>query len=203
MKKLKILLLTDRLSLGGAETHILSLYGALVACGHSVLVVSSGGELSEGIPHINIDLSSRSPLMLLKGYFRLRSLILNEKFDVVHVHARLPALVASLALHGLNIPLVTTVHARFRVDPIRRRLSTWGFRSVAVSEDLRIYLTQNYGILPENITVIENGVKFQAPCEPLLEKEKFKICFLSRLDSDCSLSAELLLSIALRLSKKH
>ena len=205
MKRLKILLLTDRLSFGGAETHILSLYSALISRGHSVTVVSSGGELSGRVSHINIDLSLRSPLTLIRGYFRLRALILREKFDLVHAHARLPALIASLALRGLNIPLVTTVHARFRVDKFRRALSAWGFRSIAVSEDLRFYLTQNYAILPENVTVIENGVEFKDLPESSLitDRKKFKICFLSRLDGDCSLCAELLLSIAPRLFERY
>ena len=205
MKKLKILLLTDRLALGGAETHILTLYNALTARGHYVIVASSGGTLSTCIRHVNIDLCSRSPLSLIRGYFRLRSLILSEGFDIVHAHARLPSLIASLALHGLSLPLLTTVHARFKVDPLRRALSAWGFRSLAVSEDLKLYLTQNYKIAPENVTVIENCVEFKEFRKPLnLSCEKtFKICFLSRLDSDCSLCAELLLSLAPRLYKKY
>ena len=137
MKKLKILLLTDRLALGGAETHILTLYNALTARGHYVIVASSGGTLSTCIRHVNIDLCSRSPLSLLRGYFRLRSLILSEGFDVVHAHARIPSLIASLALHGLSLPLLTTVHARFRANGMRRRLSHWGYAAVAVSHDLR------------------------------------------------------------------
>ena len=205
MKKLKILLLTDRLSLGGAETHILSLCRALTSRGHTVVVASSGGELSENVPHVKLDLSAPSPRRLIRGYFRLRSLILREKFDLVHAHARLPALVASLALRGSDVPLVSTAHARFKADPLRRALSTWGFRSVAVSEDLRFYLTRTYGISPENIAVVENGVDFKAAkaLSPFSPKEKFTILFLSRLDADCSLCAELLVSLAPRLLQKY
>ena len=61
-KNLKILLLTDRLSLGGAETHILSLYNELCALGHSVTVISSGGALSDRLRHVRLDLASHSPL---------------------------------------------------------------------------------------------------------------------------------------------
>ena len=202
-KKLKILLLTDRLALGGAETHIISLYRSLVSRGHSVLVVSSGGVLANDVRHEKIDLSSHSPLSLIRGYFALRSLISREQFDVIHAHARLPALIASLAVRHKGIPLLTTAHARFRVDPVRRRLSAWGFRSVAVSEDLRVYLTSKYSVPAENISVIENGLDFSSYKSRRSEREELNILFLSRLDRDCSLSAELLCSIAPRLAMRY
>ena len=206
-KKLKILLLTDRVGIGGAETHILSLYRALSDLGHSVTVVSGGGELSEKMRHINIDLSRRSPIKLISGYFALLSLVKREKFDLIHAHARLPALIASLVAKKMKIPLVTTVHARFKVDFLRRKLSSWGFRSVAVSEDLKLYLSEHYSVCSENITVIENGVDFstygKARASTLDCKIPFKLAFLSRLDSDCSLCAELLCDVAPRLFERY
>lgn len=202
-KNLKILLLTDRLSLGGAETHILSLYNELCALGHSVTVISSGGALSDRLRHVRLDLASHSPLTLLRGYFALRSLVLREGFDLIHAHARLPALVASLVARQLRIPLVTTVHARFRLCGLRRVLSSWGFRSVAVSEDLREYLIKNYNISAEAVTVIENGVDFTKKAKHSKKNHSPTVLFLSRLDSDCSLCAELLCKIAPRLCESY
>ena len=196
MKRLKILLVTDRLSRGGAETHLISLYSELTLLGHSVTVVSSGGELSSLVRHVSIDLCSHSLKKLFSGYFALRSLVLREDFDLIHAHARLPALIASIVARECKIPLVTTVHARFRTDRLRRSLSVWGFRSVAVSEDLRLYLSRSYSIPSENITVIENGIDFSKYRPTDLEKKELRILFLSRLDKDCSLSAELLCDIA-------
>ena len=206
-KKLKILLLTDRLGVGGAETHILSLYSALSSLGHFVTVVSSGGELSKNVRHVTIDLSAHSPLRVIRGYFALRSLAISEGFDIIHAHARLPALIGSWVAKSLKIPLVTTAHARFRLDFLRRRLSAWGFRSVAVSEDLRIYLTQAYSVSADNITVIENGIDFSRYSNShkvdFSGEGAFNLLFLSRLDSDCSLPAELLCDIAPRLFRRY
>lgn len=202
-KKLKILLLTDRLSLGGAETHITSLYHGLSALGHSVTVASSGGVLADGLHHVHIDLASHSPSALIRGYFALRSLILREGFDIIHAHARLPALIASLVTRRLKIPLVTTVHARFKLNGLRRSLSSWGFRSVAVSEDLRAYLINSHKIPLESITVIENGVDFNAKISSNTKSCAPTILFLSRLDGDCSLCAELLCKLAPRLCEKY
>ena len=202
-KRLKILLLTDRLALGGAETHIISLYRALAARGHDVLIASSGGALAGDVRHIKINLSSHSPLSLMRGYFTLRSLLSREKFDVIHAHARLPALIASLVAREKSIPLLTTAHARFKVDPLRRRLSAWGFRVSSVSEDLRVYLTDKYSIPAENITVIENGLDFSEYKSVLPMRGRLNLLFLSRLDRDCSLCAELLCAIAPRLALRY
>ena len=206
-KRLKILLLTDRLSLGGAETHVISLYHLLTSLGHSVTVVSSGGALADGIRHVSIDLCSRSPIKIIRGYFRLRRFARREGFDLIHAHARLPAFIGSWVANSLSVPLVTTAHARFKIDFLRRRLSKWGFRTIAVSEDLRLYLSQCYSIPAECVTVIENGIDF-GRYEGKFERDfradgELNLIFLSRLDKDCSLCAELLCDIAPLLAKKY
>ncbi len=198
MKKLKILLITDTLELGGAQTHVLTLYNSLKDAGHDVFTVSRGGELSKNINHVPIDLCSHSPITLIRSFFALRSLIKREKFDILHAHARIPALFAHLISKLYSIPLVCTAHARFKVTPLKKRLSFWGDKTIAVSEDLRLYLTKSYEIPPENITVIENGLDTSifspASCE-----NPYHVLFLSRLDTDCSLCASLLCELAPRL----
>lgn len=206
-KALKILLLTDKLSLGGAETHILTLYRSLTELGHSVTVASSGGLLSKNVNHVRIDLASRSPARLISGFFSLFFLIRREGFDIIHAHSRLPALFASFISRLLKIPFVTTAHARFKFDPFRRALSRWGDYSIAVSEDIRLYLIRACSLSPHRITVIENAVDFSRfPPLPTPEKSstrEIKLLFLSRLDSDCSICAELLCKLAPRLFTRY
>ena len=67
-KPLKILILTDKLSLGGAETHILTLCSGLEALGHSVTVISSGGALENTVRHKKIDIE------IYQIYFRNKSI---------------------------------------------------------------------------------------------------------------------------------
>ena len=202
MKKLKILLLTDTMDVGGAQTHVLSLYHTLTEAGHAVTVISRGGELSKNINHKQINLASRSPFTLCSSFFLLLSFIKREKFDLLHAHARVPALFAHIISRLCSIPLVCTAHARFKVDKIRKKLSFWGDKTIAVSEDLCLYLTKNYQISPQNIAVIENGLdtsRFSpAPCE-----DPYHVLFLSRLDSDCSLCASLLCELAPALRARY
>ena len=202
MKKLKILLLTDTMNIGGAQTHILSLYRSLTEAGHTVIIASCGGELSKNINHKQINIASHSPITLFLSFFSLLSFIKQEKFDILHAHARIPALLAHLISHLCSIPFVCTAHARFKVDKIRKKLSFWGDKTIAVSEDLRLYLTKNYQISPQNIAVIENGLdtsRFPScACD-----DPYHILFLSRLDSDCSLCASLLCELAPTLRARY
>ena len=200
---MKLLFLTDKMDIGGAETHVFTLISSLAKMGHEITLASSGGSLAKrlshelSVPHITLPLDRLSPVRLLICYIRLRHLVKRCGFDLVHSHARLPSLLASLALGRTQIPLVTTVHARFSSRGIRRRLSRWGALSIAVSEDLGQYLISQYKIAPENITVIPNGIDLErfAP-RPQGIPHPLRIGFLSRLDSDCSLGAHLLCSIA-------
>lgn len=53
---------------------------------------------------------------------------------------------------------VTTVHGVYKKIPVAERLTDWGDRSLVVSDDVRKYLTEEYGIKPENISVTVNGI---------------------------------------------
>ena len=97
---MKILMLTDRLDCGGAETHIASLAEELSDRGHSVCVASSGGRIAEGlaamgIKHERIALDSHSPIKLIIASKRLDRLVRNEDFHILHAHSRIAAYIAS------------------------------------------------------------------------------------------------------------
>ncbi|MBQ7392033.1 MAG: glycosyltransferase, partial [Clostridia bacterium] len=205
---MKILILTDRLDLGGAETHIAQLAQTLFERGETVFLASSGGITADrlkkiGIPQIDMPLGTHSPLQCLLLRRRLRAFIKREKIDVAHAHARVPALL----MHGvrrLGCAEIVTVHAKFRAGLLRRLLSQWGEQSIAVSEDLRTYLHNVYGIPMQRIAVIPNGIDLSL-FSPNVKREAsdvLKILFASRLDEDCSLGAELLCEIAPALSKQ-
>ena len=204
---MKILILTDRLGIGGAETHIAQLAQALWEHGEEVFVASIGGATADrlqeiGIPQIHLPLATHSPFEWLRLRRKLRALIAKEKFDVLHAHARVPALL----IHGmrrLGCAEIVTVHARFRAGFLRRILSRWGEKSIAVSEDLRAYLHNVYKIPMQRITVIPNGIDLShfTPNTKKETSDTVHILFASRLDEDCSLGAELLCEIAPDLAK--
>lgn len=202
---MKILLLSAAMDCGGAETHVFTLAKQLYRRGHQITVASSGGALAErlesmGIPHIRI------PFQRLRSIPHagrlLRRLLKQQPFDIIHAHARIPALIADSLAKKAGIPLIVTVHARFRVTPVLRRLSRWGNSSIAVSEDLRQYLRENYDIPLRNITVIPNGI--ECPPAPIVSacEDKLRLFFCSRLEADCSDAAQLLCRVAPRLKQE-
>ena len=201
---MRILLLTASLDRGGAETHVFSLAAALAARGHGVTVASAGGALAReltrtGARHVTLPLDRRDPAALLLSRRGLWRLIRSEDFAIIHSHARIPSLLVDSLARRAGIPLVTTVHARFQSGGLRRRLSRWGTATVAVGEDLKQYLCEEYGIAAERIRVIPNGIDVDrfSPMPPAAQgSDKLCLVSMSRLDRDCSRVAFLLCRIA-------
>lgn len=203
---MKILMLCDRLALGGAETHIFELCRALMASGHTVLAASAGGEYADalmalGVRHTTLPMTKLSPLSLVLAERGLLRLLLREKPDVVHAHARIPARLAKAPCRRLRIPLVTTAHWVFRADGWRRHLSSWGDITLAVSEDIRAYLLKEYRLPPANVRLTRNGIdtrlfRPKKVKEAALPPEGARVVHISRLDRGRSACAEALLAIA-------
>lgn len=204
---MKILMLTESMGRGGAETHVLTLASLLARSGHAVYVASGGGALvdalgASGVSHVDLPLGSHSPFDILKCRRVLRRMLGGGGFDIVHSHSRLASVIASGLAKKYGVGLVCTVHARFRVTPLRRRIAKWGRYTIAVSEDLKQYLVEEYAKAPENITVIPNGVDRDVFYPGDRDSnDKMRIAFLSRLDDDSSLGAHLLCEIAPRLCR--
>ena len=201
-------MLTDRMDAGGAQTHIITLAKSLRERGHKIAVMSEGGEgasaLSRsGIEHVRAPLASHSPIDLLVSYARVRRIARLLCADVIHSHARLPALIGSLAAKRLRLPTVSTAHAMFKLGYIRKKLSRWGTLCCAVSEDIKQYLCESYGVPPDNIRICPNGIdtRLFSPSNAK-NADGLHIVFMSRLDGDCSLTAHLLCELAPRLSRE-
>ncbi len=197
---MKILMLTDRLAIGGAETHISELCRALRRKGHEVSLAAATGAFftrlaDEGFRLYPLPLDSKDPRALRRSRQGISHLLDTEHFDIVHAHARLPAFLAAPLCKRRGIPFVCTAHWVFESRGLRGRLSRWGERSFAVSEDVREYLVREYGLAPEQITVIRNGIDTEAfPVRP--RSFGGRILHVSRLDAGRSACAEALLSCA-------
>jgi glycosyltransferase involved in cell wall biosynthesis len=157
-----VLLAAMALDLGGAETHVISLAHELHRRGHRVVVVSAGGRLvtrltERGIPHLYAPLASHSPVDMARAYWILRQIIQTHQIGLVHAHARIPAWLVSLALKGRSVPFVTTYHGVYKAGFPWRYLTTFGQRTIAVSDDVREHLVQRLGAPEAQIRTIPNG----------------------------------------------
>lgn len=199
------------MEIGGAETHVLELCRALKNRGHEILIASNGGayekELeNQNIKHFKVPLHNKKIPNLIKSYKLLEKIIIENKIKLVHAHARIPAFLCGLLYKKLHFRFVTTAHWIFKASFPFNILTNWGEKSLAVSNDIKKYLIDNYKINEENITVTINGIdtnKFSDAVnyediikEFNLDKNKKHIVCVSRLDKDRSLCAHKLLDIA-------
>ena len=207
---LRILLMADGMNAGGAETHIETLARGLMGRGHTVVLFSEGGAvadrlLRDGIRTFTAPHVGRNPFRFFAARYQLRRLIRTERFDVLHAHTRMTALISRKICipcgrkHAKFVRIVT-VHARFRTSPLFRALCDWGDRTIAVSEDLRAYVADAYRVPAECVDVIPNGVDTARFCPPSAERDRspVRVLFVSRLDADCSAGALLLCEVAAR-----
>ena len=204
---MKVLLLAGKMENGGAETHIFELASGLIKRGHSVTLASSGGRCArelekKGVSCATLIMHKRSLIALMRAYAGLYRLISEESFQIVHAHTRLTAFLAHGICKRKGVPLVTTAHAKFRMGMATDVLSKWGEATVAVSQDIKQHLVRQGKVYADNVTVIPNGIDTDL-FSPNGRETEPKICFLSRLDSDCSATAYALCRIAADVAQRY
>ena len=218
----KVLLATMSLGIGGAETHIVELALELQRRGYDVAVASNGGvyvaDLDKaGIKHHIVPMDRRSLLCMIQSYIKMHKIIKREKPDIVHAHARIPGFICGL-LHKNKASskkrhtfgFVTTAHWVFDVSGSLRYLTNWGQKTLAVSEDIKQYLIDNYGIPARDILVTINAInteKFSPDTDAQRIMSEFSldpkrpiICNVSRLDDSAAAATRILIEIAPKLN---
>ena len=205
-----ILLSLMQLNIGGAETHVVELAKELKRKGFNIIVTSNGGvyvkELEEaGIKHYRVPLQNKNPLNMIKAARLLKKIIKDEKIDLVHSHARIPSFILGKLHKRMKFPFVTTAHWVFNTSYGLKYITDWGEKTVAVSEDIKTYLMDNYHVPEGDINVTINGIdtnKFSPDTDWTDIKEELEIkndetviTYVSRLDESRSLVAKQLIEV--------
>lgn len=205
---MKVLLSLMKLDIGGAETHVVELAKELKRRGWEVIVTSNGGayvpELeAAGIVHYIVPLQNKNPKNVASAFKRLRHIIEDEKVDIVHSHARIPSFILGRLWKKMKFPFVTTAHWVFTTKYGLKYITDWGQKTLAVSEDIKKYLMDNYKIPESDITVTINGIDTErfSPntdkkpvCDEFgLKDEDNVIVYVSRMDESRSLVAHQLI----------
>ncbi|MDD5944535.1 MAG: polysaccharide pyruvyl transferase CsaB [Clostridia bacterium] len=216
-KKYKILMTTMGLNIGGAETHIVELSKELKKRGYDVMVASNGGvyvdELKEaGIKHFDVPLNTRNIGKMRTSLKLLRKIIIDEKVDIVHSHARIPGFITGILHRSMDFTFVTSAHWVFNTAHGLKYLTNWGQKVVAVSEDIKQYLIDNYHTPEKDIYVTINGIdtdKFSPDVsgEDIIKEFSLNsgspiVSYVSRMDADRAMVAEQLIDCAERLDRE-
>lgn len=169
---LRILHVIDTLEVGGAQRHLLSLIGALHACGHHCLIATSGEARLGGIEEIEVvslareSISHRLPLRFTA---RLVRLLARERVDVVHAHLHAATVAAAVAAFTHRLPLVVTHHSDGAWQPpSHRMLDRWASARAHTVIAVARTLATRYG--PS--VLIPNGVLL--PAERSINRERVR-----------------------------
>jgi glycosyltransferase involved in cell wall biosynthesis len=165
--RVKVLHMIETAEPGGAETVLVELAASLRDEFDSVGCVLQAGWTSQALAARGIDVEC---LPLSRAFdfgwiARFRRFIAERNIQLIHSHEFTTNCYATAAAKMANLPVICTVHGKnYYPDRYYRRAAyRWVARNadalVAVSDDLKSFITENIGIRPDRIRVIQNGVQ--------------------------------------------
>ncbi len=152
------------LSIGGSEFVATELTEYLVRQGARVTVLAAPGPLSRRVEAAGAECLpwpvNRKRPGTLRYIGRLRRWLAEARPDLVHVHSRLPALLAWHALKKLPAQsrpaLVTSMHGHYSVSRYSGHMAR-GDAVIAVSQVIRDYTLHNYPVEEQRVHVVHGG----------------------------------------------
>ena len=139
------------LGIGGSEMVAVETTEFLRAAGHRVTVVAANGPLLDRVNATGAEFLDwpigRKRLATLSYIRQLRTWLMENPADIVHVHSRLPAWICYLALRKMPVDkrpvLITSMHGQYSVSSYSAIMARGDF-VIAVSNHIRNYTLKNY-----------------------------------------------------------
>jgi len=139
------------LGLGGSELVAVETTEHLRTAGHRVTVIAANGPLGVRVKAAGAELLDwsigRKRLGTLAYIRKLRTWLLENQPDIVHVHSRLPAWICHLAMQKLPADkrpvFITSMHGQYSVSSYSAIMAR-GDRVIAVSNHIRDYTLKYY-----------------------------------------------------------
>ena len=162
-----ILQIVPALNTGGVERGVLEISKFIVQNNYNSVVISSGGKLEyqvikSGGKHYRLDVYTKNPLKWGGLRKKIEKIIKDESVDLIHVCSRVPAWIASPLSKKLNLPLITSVHSRFRKQNFFKNyynsVLTRGNYIIAISKHIQNSIINSFPNLKSRIKVIYRGV---------------------------------------------
>ncbi|MFH0827587.1 MAG: glycosyltransferase family 4 protein [Candidatus Omnitrophota bacterium] len=163
---MNILFLANHLNIGGITSYIFSLARGLKRKGHNVYVASSGGDCltrftQEGIIFIPVPLKTKSEINIFKigiSFFKLLKEIREKQVQIVHTNSRVTQVLGDFLKRKTGVSHVTTWHGFFEPRWSRKKFPCWADKVIAISEQVKEHLLNEFNARPENIRLIHNGI---------------------------------------------
>ena len=140
------------LNTGGVERGVIEISKALIDNNFKSIVISSGGHMEAqlrrtGGTHYKLDVNSKNPFRWHKIRKELKIILKNENVDLLHLCSRAPAWIAFPLGKTLKIPVITSVHMRFRKTNFFKKI----YNSILIKGDLIIAISKHIEICIKNI----------------------------------------------------
>ena len=143
----------------GSVAYAVQLAEAHRQQGHAVWLMSDAKTpLPGGATPVWAAIGDRRLGQRLRNSRRIRQFVQQENIEVVHAHSRAASWVSYLALRGLKVPLVSTVHGRQHLHASTSLFDIYGDAVIAICENLRAHLVAEVKMDAAKIVVIPNGV---------------------------------------------
>ena len=169
-KKYTIAQILPALNTGGVERGVVEISKALRENDFRSIVISSGGHMESqlrrnGTVHYKLDVHTKNPLKWAKVRTQLKVILEKEKVDLLHLCSRVPAWIAFPLGSTLNIPVVTSVHMRFRKTNILKKIYnsilTKGDAIIAISNHIEKSIISVFPRVSNKINIIHRGVDLE------------------------------------------
>ncbi|MGM0865822.1 MAG: glycosyltransferase family 4 protein [Bacillota bacterium] len=187
---MNVLMLTDKLTVGGAENYFIKLENKMTGTGFHLYTAAGGGELTDQIAnkHNYMELSRKNHILNL---WRLTRHINKQEIDVIHANSlRMVLYAGCLRMLAWNrkMKIVYTKHNITSLEKFPKLFSSLMNHCVTgiitVSEYEKRVLVQ-YGVKEEKITTVYNGVDLEKfPFTEKPQPEVFKVGILARLSPE-------------------
>ena len=183
--KFTILQVVPALVSGGVERGTIEVAKYLKSLGHTPIIVSAGGTLvkeleKEDILHIQMNSSSKNPIVIFNNARLIAQIIKKYKVDIVHTRSRAPAWSSYLATVWTNTKFLTTFHGIYNAPNSFKKyynsIMLKGQKVIAVSNFVKKHLLENYNIDENKIVVIERGANCDYFDPANLTPEKLEKC---------------------------
>lgn len=162
-----ILQILPELVTGGVERGTIDMAAYIKEQGWNSIVASNGGQMMHelerlGIPHIQMPLHSKNPIVMQLNVLRLSKIIEAYDVDILHARSRAPAWSGYQAAKKTGCHFVTSFHGTYKVQNKFKHwyngVMTRGERVIAVSQFIKEHMIATYGTDPAKIDVVPRGV---------------------------------------------
>ena len=171
-KKYTIAQILPALNTGGVERGVIEISKSLNDNGFKSIVMSSGGHMvpqlrRTGTTHYELNVNTKNPFKWPKIRKQVKLILEKENVDLIHLCSRAPAWIVFPLVRTLDIPVITSVHMRFRKTNFLKKyynsILTKGDSIIAISKHIEKTILESFPnpTIKNKITVVHRGVDLE------------------------------------------